>query len=302
MRPITAQPGHISADVTAALASRIFVYADCYTITPKVGSPIYYTNAQSDVSVVPIGGSMRQTYKARTVLIAGLKAHLKIGIEVDEQSISLDYSASNDYQAALPWSKALLQGRLDGATIARDRFVALDWAPDLSYPWLGGFPMFRGSVSGATSVGRQSATISVKSMLNVLNRQMPRSLYVAQCKNTWGDAACGVDQSTYAVTATITSAATSTFLPWTSATTGYAGGKVNIDNGDGVTRVRSILKSDTTGIWLVYPLDFAPISGQTFTAYPGCAGTMTRCQDFHGGSWMNYFKGFPFVPTAETGI
>lgn len=301
MRAITAQPGHTGADVIAALASRNFVYADCYTITPLIGSPLHYTNASRDMTVVPLGGSIRQTYIGGTVLVQGLRAHIKIGVEVDEQQIVLDYKNELDYQARLPWPKALLYGYLDGASIRRDRFIAGTWGDDLSYPWLGGMPMFDGIVAGVTEAGRQSATLSVKSAINVLDTEMPRDLYRPRCKNTWGDSNCGIDQSTFASIVTISSGTpTTTFLPWTGATANYVEGKVHIDNGDSVTRVRKIQRADTTGVWLVYPLDFVPVIGTTFTAFPGCPGTMTRCQDFHGSSWMNRFKGFPFIPVVES--
>lgn len=303
MRPITAQPGHSVAEVEAALASRIFVYADCFTITPLVGSPLYYTNARRDVTVVPIGGAIRQTYKARSVLIQGLRSHVQIGLSIDEQQIQLDYTNELDYQARLSWPRALLLGYLDGAKIRRDRYIATEWAPDLTYPWLGGMPFFDGVLSTLSDVGRQTATLNIKSAINVLDRQMPRSLFTARCKNTWGDAACGVDRNAYASHVTIASGTpTTSFLPWTGGGPNFVEGMVHIDNSDSVTRVRKIQSADATGLWLVYPLDFLPVVGQSFTAYQGCAGLATRCQDFHGGSWQNFFLGFDKVPVAESAV
>jgi hypothetical protein len=303
VRPITAQPGHTEAEVIATLASRTFVYADCYTITPLVGSPLHYTNARRDVTVVPLGGSVRQTYKSRTVLIQGLKSHTKIGVHVDSQQIQLDYTNENEYQGRLSWPRALLLGYLDGATIKRDRFIASEWGADLSYPWLGGMPWFNGTLTNLTDVGRQTATLNVKSAFNVLDRQMPRSLFTSRCKNVWGDAACGVDRDLFATLVTIASGTpTTSFLPWASATTNYVEGMVHIDNGDSVTRVRKIQKTDGTGLYLASPLDFLPIIGQTFTAFEGCPGTIARCEDFHGGSFLDFFKGFDLIPVAESAV
>jgi hypothetical protein len=126
MRPITAQPGHTEAEVVAALASRTFVYADCYTISPLVGSPLHYTNARRDITVVALGGSVRQTYKSRAVLIQGLKSHTKIGVQVDTQEITLDYTGETEYQERLSWPQALtarLSRRRHGPTrqVHRDR-------------------------------------------------------------------------------------------------------------------------------------------------------------------------------------
>lgn len=302
MRTVYPQPGHVANEVHDLLASKGFVYTDCYTVTPRSGDPMLYTNARGNVTVVPIGGTIRKTYKSREVLVSGLRSKTKIGLEVDEQTIKFEYTDDPTFQNYVTWPKALLLGLLDGATVRRDRFFAADWAPDLSYPWIGGVQMFNGIVSGLRDVGRQSATVSVKSAINILDTQMPRDLYVPSCKNIWGDFACGIDQNAYAVTATCSGTPTPVFLPWTGGTSDYTEGKVFIDNGDSVTRVRKILKADGTGIWLVYPLDFVPVAGQMFTAFPGCAGTMTRCEFFHGANWRDRYKGFPFIPVASAAV
>lgn len=301
MRTITPQPGHTEAEVIAALESGQFVYADCYTIEPLQGDKIRYTNYQQPVSVVPVGEVMGVTYRSNGLIIAGLRVKMATGIEVDEQQLQIDYASTTLYQNDLPWPQALLQGRLDGATIRRDRYISA--GP--GQPWLGGFPWFAGLVSNLSTVGRQSASMNVKSNLVLLNIQMPRDLWEANCKNTWGDPACGVTQSLWAVTATVGSSPTRTFLPWTGGDATYALGKVNIDNGDSTTRVRTISRADGTGLYLSYPLDFDPVAGMTFTAYPGCSRTDDAtygCPKYHGVDWPKRFKGFPFVPVAETAV
>jgi hypothetical protein len=304
VRPITAQPGHTVEEVEAALASRNFVYADCFTITPLIGgSPLYYTNARRDITVVPIGGSIRQTYKSRAVLIEGLRSHNKIGVQVDEQQVKLDYTSALDFQARLSWPEALKLGFLDGATIRRDRFVATEWAPDLTYPWLGGMPWNNGVLTSLSDVGRQTATLNVKSALNVLDRQMPKQLYVSRCNNVWGDAACGVDRNDFATVVTISAGTpTTSFLPWTGASSNYVEGMVHIANSDSVTRVRKIQGADGTGLRIAPPLDFVPSVGAAFTAYEGCPGTIARCQDFHGGAYLDFYAGYDLIPVAESAV
>lgn len=301
MRTITPQPGYTGSDTEAALASRQFVYADCFSIIPRVGSALYYTTAQQSVSVFPLDGSpLRRNYVAGQVLIEGLRVKNNIGVEVDQQEIQLYYPETPVYQNSIPWSQALLQGRLDNASIARDRFVATDWGQ----PWLGGFPMFRGLVSSLNRVGRQSATINVKSDLVLLNRQAPAYLWEPNCKNTWGDAACGVDQEDWAVAGTVGSSPTRSRLPWAGSGPEFNLGKIHIHNGDSVTRVRTVARATSSEIFLAYPLDFDPFAGQTFTAYPGCSRTVDAtfgCPKYHT-NWQEKFKGFPFVPVAETGI
>lgn len=308
MRPITPQPGYVGADVTAALESGQFVYADCFTIFPRVGSPLRYTTAQQDVSVVPVGEVSRQTYSARSVLIRGLRVKNNLGVEVDEQEVELNYPDSLEYQGSLTWAQALLQGRLDGASIRRDRYIAERWGQGAAVDtlWLGGMPMFLGLVSALNKVGRQSATVNVKSDLILLNRQAPAFLWEPNCKNTWGDTACGVNQGTWAEAATINGGTPSrTVIPWTGSGPEFNLGKIHIENGDSVTRVRTIARATATELYLAYPLDFDPVALAAFVAYPGCTRTDDAtygCPKYHGVSWVNKFKGFPFIPVAETGI
>lgn len=301
MRPITPQPGRTEADVEDAMQSGQFVYADCYTIEPKTGPTMRYTTAQQQVSVVPLGDVMRQTYGAHDVLIEGLLVKNSIGIEVDQQEVSISYSSSpNSFQGQFTWPQALLLGRLDGATIRRDRFIATDWGQ----PWLGGFPMFLGLVSSLDKVGRQSATINVKSDLVLLDVQMPRDLFVPNCKNTWGDSQCGVNQEDWAVIGTVGADPTRSIIPWSGVDPMYALGKIHVTSGvDMATRVRTISRVDGANLYLSYPLDFDLIAGDTFTAYPSCKRLKDSCIDFHGEpNWRARFKGFPFVPVAETAV
>jgi hypothetical protein len=299
MRPITPQPGFTESDLTDLLASRQFIYADCYTIIPKTGDPQRYTSAQRDVSVIPLDDAQRRTYAAGKVLIDGLLIKTSVGVEVDEQEITLDYSDQPDYQNHMTWAQALLRGRLDGAHLRRDRFFASSWGS----PWVAGVPMFLGLVSSLTAVGRQSATVSVKSDLVLLDVQMPRDLFEPNCKNTWGDDACGLDQSDFATAGTIGASPTRSIIPWSGSSTDFTLGKIHISSGDSVTRVRTISRADASYLYLSYPLDFDPVEGNNFTAYPNCRRLKDNCITYHGDpDWRTRFKGFPFVPVAETAI
>jgi hypothetical protein len=305
MRPITPQPGHTENEVIDLMDSGQFVYADCFTVIPKSGSPLRYTTAQQRVSVVPVDDVARQTYTGE-VLITGLQVKMSVGVEVDQQQLNLHYPDTAIYQAALTWAQALLQGRLDGAKVRRDRYIAARWS-DPSSPdktdWLGGMPMFLGLISTVDKAGRQSATVNVKSDLVLLDVDAPIALWDPNCKNNWGDVACGVDQSIWAVNSTISSTPTRSVIPWALADENYNQGKIHMDNGDSVTRVRTISRVAAGNLYLSYPLDFDPTSGQGLTVYPGCPKTTDPtfgCPKYHGVDWPTKFKGFPFIPVAET--
>lgn len=298
MRTIIPQPGYTAEQVHQVMQSRQFVYADCFTIVPKQGDPMRYTTFQRHVSVVGILEESRVTYLGNRVLIKGLRVKASVGVEVDEQELSVDFTDQPQYQNDLTWSRALLLGRLDGAKIRRDRFIQ-----DHDGKWCGGFRMFSGLVSTLRDVGRQSATINVKSDLVLLNVQSPRDLWEANCKNTLGDPLCGIDLPSLRVVATTGANPTRSFLPWTGASDDYALGKIHVGIGDDTTRIRTVSRVANGGLYLSYPLDFDPYEGMLFDAYPGCNRTKERCPRFHGSTeWVKRFKGFPYIPVAETAV
>lgn len=302
MRPITAQPGHSAAEVEDALESGQFVFADCYTIIPKVGDVMRYTSTQQNVSLIPLDETvLYKTFYAKQVIISGLLVKNSIGIEVDQQEVGLAYPQGIAYQGYLTWAQALLQGRLDGARIRRDRYIATAFN-GANTDWLGGFPMFLGLVSSLTTVGRQSATVNVKSDLVNLDVQMPKDLFTPNCNWTWGDPNCGVDQEAFGVNGTVGASPGRSTIPWGGATAAYALGKIHIQGGDSVLRVRTISRVAGGNLYLSYPLDFDPAPGDPFRAYPNCKRMKDNCILYHGGDWVNKFRGFPFVPVAETAI
>ena len=299
MRPIKPQVGYTEADVEGALASRQFVFADCYTVIPKTGAVLRFTSAQQNVDVLPVDGDVPVRYEPRKVLISGLLVRTNLGVEVDQQEVTLDYSSGVNYQNQLTWPQALLLGRLDGARIRRDRFIAKGWGQ----PWLGGMPMFKGLVSSLNAVGRQSATVNVKAELVLLDTQMPRDLFEPQCGWTWGDTSCGVNQNSFSVIGTVSGSPTRTVLPWTGATDEFSLGKIFMSNGDSTIRVRTISRVADGKLFLAYPLDFDPVPGNLFTAFPNCKRMKDNCVLYHGDpGWKSKFKGFPFIPVAETAV
>lgn len=303
MRPLTVQPGYTEGDATALLASEAFAYAECYTITPLVGDAMRFTTAQHDISVVPVeGGPGRVTYLSKQVEIKGLRVRTNVGVEVDEQEIEMVYANLPVFSTlAMSMPQFLLHGRMDGATISRDRFIAAEWSEDPTV-WVAGMPMFKGRASTMNTVGRMSAKMMVKSDLVLLDVDAPRDLFQPMCKNTWGDPNCGVNQDDFAVLGTLTGTPTRLLLPTSDVDSTFTGGKVHITNDDSVVRVRTILKASTSQIELIYPLDFLPSAAMEYTAYPQCGRLMENCVLYHGIDWAERFKGFPFVPIAETAL
>lgn len=300
-RAVTLQPGYSQADFDALLATRRFVIANCFTISPLEGAIIRLTDAQEDVSIVGFGDINRYTYSARQAVISGLRARSTAGIEVDEQEIEIAYSPDALFQNWRPWPEALLQGRLDGSEISRDWAIAEAWGA----PWIGVIRMFLGVDPELDSVGRSFAKLKINSGLSRLNLDMPRDLYGIKCRYVFGDSRCGINLASLATLGTVGAGATRSIIPWASAAASYAFGKIHITNNDNVTRVRTIQKADGANLYLAYPLDFDPGAGLEFTAWPGCSRLSTGangCQNYWGAAWPDHFGGCPFIPVAESAL
>jgi hypothetical protein len=301
-RLITPQPGYNLADCSALLASKQYVVAECFTIVPSQGAVVRLTDKQEDVSIVAWNDTNRYTYLARQAVISGLKSHASIGPSVDDQEIEISYADDALFQNWKSWPQSLLYGRLDGATITRD----LAFAASYDTPWVGVTRLFAGGDPELDSVGRNSAKLRINSGLSRLSPQMPRLLYGIKCRNVFGDAKCGINLPALGVLGAVGVGSTRDTIVWSSSSSAYAFGKLHITNSDSVTRVRTILKADSTHLYLKYPLDFDPAAALQFTAFPGCSKLSTGangCQTYYPGTtWQQHFAGCPFTPVAESAV
>lgn len=294
MRPITAQPGYTEQDTKDLLATKQFAYTDCFSVFNKDLEILRWCTTQKDVVIeTPVDGETGPaTFTSKQVLVSGLKLEIGVGVEVDEQTMRMDFPSGLEYRG-LPYPTAIRYGRFDGGTIRRDRY----FTDKLGNPWMGGVPLFVGKTSTAEKIGRSFAELKVKSDLVLLKMPMPRKLFQPQCLHTLFDPGCGLEKAAYEQSGTTESGSTASIIKWSGATAGLKAGTIYIEDAGGVTLVRTIESVSGSNIALTYPLDFTPMTGTHFKAYPGCVRTYARCGEF--GNQANY-QGFPFVPVAET--
>lgn len=284
-------------DVIALLASgQPFVYADCFTITLRNGDVLRYTNAQQPVRYTPPGDVSPHTYVSNGVLIDGLRTKSARGIVVDEQDCQLSGEADVLVQGQ-PFMVALRLGFFDGGYVARDRVYMQTW----SGPVLGPIRLFYGRVSTVVPGGGTKAIMKVKSEVVLLDQAMPRNAFQTGCQHTLYDAGCSLVKDDFAVVGLVETGSTVTQINWASATAGdYDLGTITFETGPNVGISRSIRISDGASLTLVTPLEFTPVVGDQFKAYPGCDLTRARCDGFFSNE-VN-FRGFPYVPVAETAL
>lgn len=297
MRTVYPQPGFSEADFTLLLESRQFVYADCYTVTLPSGVSAYYTSAQYDTIVqADISDSAPVAFMANDVLIEGLRLKVGVGVDIDEQQITFKYRADTASPVTgQNVASALSTGAYDGARITKDRYYAADWGR----PWVAGVRLFTGRVGSISSIGRSSASMTIRSDLALLNINIPRNVYQASCNHTVFDSGCGLNKAAFLVTGTVGAGSTRSFIAWGSAirTPPLDLGTIRLISDVDVYYTRTIRAATASGLELSYPLEFDPVVGSGFQVYPGCPRTYASCQTF--GNTANY-KGFPYVPVAES--
>lgn len=280
------------------LASRQFFAADLYTFTLIGGSVLRYGSGDRDITA---GGHLftaqgprldRKDNKA--------KCRWKIGVEVDTLVFDVMPQAT-DMVGGLPFLAACVQGAFDGAELQLERAFMATYG-DTS---VGTVIMFAGRVA-EIDLGRAVATFTINSHLELLNLQLPRNLWQPGCVNSLGDASCGVNLPSFAVagSAAAGSSAIAIAASLAQPSNYFDQGKIAFTSGAnaGLTRSVKFWAAGSPGvIGLLAPFPNVPATGDTFTIYPGCDKTLgtNGCAKFANTA---RFKGYPFVPSAETAV
>jgi len=283
------------------LSNSQFIVVDLYTLSVintawGSGLSVTYTNyyySGSDYDVVNGG----HTFTGSDAIFArdGLKQ--TIGLEVGTMNITINATPSM-LVLGIPFMHAITQGVLDGAMIKVDRaFLNADHSVIGTVNW------FTGHVAKA-SPSRNGASITINSLTDLLNVQVPRNVYQAACQNSLYDGACSLSQASFSAAGTV-STITGTALTITGAAAGQAEGYWNqggivftsgVANGEART-----VKAWTGGVLtLLSPFSVSPAAGDTFMIYAGCDKQLATCQaKFSNGA---NFKGQPFIPVPETAV
>ena len=282
MRPA---PLALVAALAAARAAHDapLLMADCFTLTLRTGTVLTLTNA--DVPVT-LGGTV---FLANSLLIDGLTFKCAIGLDVDEQQITLA-ARPTDTIGGVPALQAIHRGVLDGCLVRRERAFLTSW----SAPPLGSVVLFQGRVTSVDAVGRTGATITVASDLVLLDIDMPRNLYQPTCVHALYDSGCGLQRSAWGVAGTVAAGSSATQMVWAGADPKFVQGTLVFTSGVLAGQSVGVKAAGAGTLALTYPLAALPAVGDAFTAYPGCDRTQTTCAQKFAN--LGNFRGFPFVP------
>ncbi|HLY53944.1 MAG TPA: DUF2163 domain-containing protein [Stellaceae bacterium] len=347
MKPMSAR----LAEYLAQRPSQI-IAPDCYVITLADGRVFYFTNADVPVVVysdaddgsgilgLGVPGSMvlgdgtgrtATTFLASQVRIAGVRYKVAVGLDVDEQDVTISYKPGTIVPASGPegmlawsgppetiegqsWPQALMNGLFDGATLARFRAFLPAWGA----PAIGTVLLFYGYFSTLEKIGRAQAQLKIKTPLVWLDADMPRNIYQASCWYTLYGFGCGVARSGTASDGTpftwsgTVASADLLQVDWTNAAPAnwFDQGTVTFTSGVLAGDSFAVNTSWTGGFTLRAPLPELPAPGDAFTIYAGCdrtvGGTVTTADTPLHGCWkfsnVANFPAFPYVPPPTTAI
>jgi len=283
----------IPAELGALLDStRRLTVCDLVTLTLSGGTVYRWTSADR---VVTIDGT---TWTLGPGIGTG-RLKWSAGVEVDSLSLTL-MARADTLLNGLPLMPFINGGGLDGATV--DVWRAFKAGPD--DPWVGKLHRFSGKVSDIDRPNRVEAVITVRSVFELLNQQLPRNIFEAQCDRTVYDAGCALSRATYTSTATVTTAGDSLKLSFSaSGLTQSAGyfvlGAVRFVTGGNAGVLRTVRGHAAGGaLTLVQPTPVAVAVGDQIQIYPGCDRSKATCVDRFNNRIR--FRGTPYIPAAET--
>lgn len=266
--------------------SQQFRMADLYNISMNNGTQLYYTSW--DTNVLDNGN----TYIANTLQIDRSKVRVVLGVEVDTLELKIN-PHPEDLVNSASFLSVCASGLMDGAFLTMRRAFFDDNGQSL-----GSYINFSGRIADM-NMTRSEVNMTINSDLELLNVQLPRNLYQTTCLHTLYDSDCGLNRATFGVGATVSSSTKNIVGCGLTNPSGYFDLGYVLWSTGALAGIRRTIKSYIPGVvTLLNPLPVAPLSGDTFTAYPGCDKSQSTCTNKFSN--VINFRGFPYVPVPET--
>ncbi|EPT3443578.1 DUF2163 domain-containing protein, partial [Neisseria gonorrhoeae] len=184
---------------------------------------------------------------------------------------------------------------LDGARVRIDRVFF-----DAGLRPVGAVNIFSGRVSDVSG-GRSSVKVDVKSDIELLNVSSPRNIYQAGCMRTLYDDGCKVNREKFTVNGRVTeNSRTGTVLKHnlTQPDGWFSQGVIKFAGGRNAGLSRTVKAHGGNTFELALRLPYPPQAGDAFKVYPGCDKRRDTCKDKFDN--IVHFRGFPFIPSADT--
>lgn len=265
-----------------------FLMADVFTIRLTSGEVLRYTNADMPVS---FEGAM---YQAHGIIIKRGATKITRGLETEANQLTI--AALPEHKlSGLPWVEAALGGALDGARVEIARMFFQTWQQPV-----GKIVLFSGRVSDVSG-SRSSVVVDVKSDIELLNVSSPRNIYQAGCMRTLYDKGCTVQKERFTVTGRVvanSSNGTELTCNLNQADGWFDQGVVQFTSGKNAGLTRTVKRHANRQLAFALRLPHPPKTGDVFKIYPGCDKTQATCTAKFNN--VVHFRGYPYIPTAET--
>ena len=151
---------------------------------------------------------------ANSILVDGLKYKAAVGLEVDQQQITVAARATDTITGGAPFLQALRDGSFDGCEIERDRIFFSDRIGGTA---IGSVLLFKGRLGNVDQIGRTTAKLTVNSDLVLLDIDMPRNVYQPTCLHTLYDSGCTLVKNAFGTNGTVGSGSTASVINWSGA-------------------------------------------------------------------------------------
>ena len=272
---------YASAPLIAFLAaSSQLLMADLYQITLvnsmgyQTSQVVYWTDA--DTNLVYNGHTYLAAVDQGTIpLLERGEIRTARGLEVSTTELTI-FAGDTAQVLGIDVNLAAHNGLFDNAEVLITRVVMPTWGDCAT---LGGTILFDGEVASA-DVKSTEVVLHVASKLQDLSIQMPRTLFLPHCANSFCDASCGLSLASVTQTGNLTSGSTATSLNGLpSKPAGYwQNGVITFSSGPNAGVSASISSYAAGGaVGLVVPLPFTPGATDAYSVYPGCAKNPVAC-------------------------
>ena len=289
---------------TSALASFLaskqpFWSADLVTFSLVDGQT--WNLASTDINISYSG----TTWLAASASTPGItRGAWSIKNTIEVPSLDLDLISSGmDFTSGSNIKLAIHDGVLDGGWITVNRAFMPVIGGTFGDTSLGLVEIFGGR-TGQVQITATGAKITVRGANVLMQQYMPKNRYMLGCIHALYDPGCTAVRAVYTFSGTV-SAANALVVNWEEDPTdgNWANlilGYITMTSGIAEGSLRTIQNAANTGVKLMYPLYQVPEPGDTFTVTFGCDKTLTTCTNRFAN--QQHFRGFPFVPPAETAV
>lgn len=173
---------------------------------------------------------------------------------------------------------------------------------------LGAVHLFEGPITYARATST-TVELTVSSVSFLLSRPLPRVAISAGCTNALYDVRCSLVRAEFTNPGVVAAGETNSrsrfnvSLSYYPEGVGayYTLGVLTFTSGANLGEAREItLSASSASTYFQFnrPFPYTPAEGDTFTAYPGCDKTLSRCENVFNNR-VN-FRGFKWVPKTES--